>query len=407
MDLSEGWLKILDFNNCKNLTNGQVYSMLLDYGVFKEYPKLRLSVKVALEYGLWGIINSKDNDVEILKLRDKLINEGFSDEVINIILSSFSSSIQHDTSDFFNEDPQKNSYNSRMNNEKIFGYEIKQVDDNTLFLNEFLFYVPEYNKKIGITIHNLNCIEKRQSELKSTYSLYSILSNKSDKPVVCIEYDITTDATRTINLGGLQSIGFYALTYNKNGCLDSKTYITSINTKEKYAITKGLCEINTSLSVNEISKIIFVPEIGDLELNTTYISSFDNYSSNSFEKFNGTIEIEPLKVGYNDINIAISEVNIWGKDNKCSISFNVKGNSTYHTGWRIGKSLTLALFNEKNRLIGTSGVFVGEKGYLGPRGGCHETYMSAGPIELIYLKYLDLDIDFSEIHKVIISQSKS
>lgn len=30
MDLSEGWLKILDFNNCKNLTNGQVYSMLLD-----------------------------------------------------------------------------------------------------------------------------------------------------------------------------------------------------------------------------------------------------------------------------------------------------------------------------------------------------------------------------------------
>jgi hypothetical protein len=63
----------------------------------------------------------------------------------------------------------------------------------------------------------------------------------------------------------------------------------------------------------------------------------------------------------------------------------------------------LAFFNETGNLIDTQHISIGKKGYVGPRGGLHDTYMFAGKIKFEHLKYLDLKCSVQSIAKVIVS----
>lgn len=107
MTLQEAWLKLIDMENYENLSPSQRYSILSDYGVFKEYPNLRLVVKSALEYGFLEIAieNNQDN---INLLRQKLINDGFNLNVIQTFIESINKFIPPSNSTY----PNRNSFDS-------------------------------------------------------------------------------------------------------------------------------------------------------------------------------------------------------------------------------------------------------------------------------------------------------
>lgn len=71
-------------------TPSQIYSILSDLGVFKDYPKIRLAVNSALQNGLWELVSSNSvSQTDINKLKSGLEYDGFSDVIINEIINSF------------------------------------------------------------------------------------------------------------------------------------------------------------------------------------------------------------------------------------------------------------------------------------------------------------------------------
>jgi hypothetical protein len=261
-----------------------------------------------------------------------------------------------------------------------------------------LYYVPDLNKENNITIHSLDCSLKTIQEislLNKDFFSYGTSNNK----VICLEFDITNNYdTRTFSNPQDVLLRFVAFVISKEGRISSKTYITSIKKNEKYEIAKGAREINNSLSIEDIAAIIISPENGDLDINSDYSICSDK----EFKKFNGKIEIEPFTQKYNDINIKLSNIQIWGNKSKCSIAFEVTGNTTTNKGWQIGKQLRIAWFNKENRLIEKSNLFIGKTGYIGSRGGLHDTWMNYSSVSLLYFKYIDL-INIEDVSKVIIS----
>lgn len=72
MNLSDAWISILDLEGSEYFNHNQVYSILADLEVFKETPKIKLVVKIALKNGLWNLINSQPSEIQVLDLRLKL-----------------------------------------------------------------------------------------------------------------------------------------------------------------------------------------------------------------------------------------------------------------------------------------------------------------------------------------------
>ena len=99
MTLSEALNKLLEIDNYENLSNSQIYSILSDYGVFKENPKYRLIIKSALEYNFWSLFieSNNCNDFNLLKIR--LINDGYDSNSITEILKILSNNIIKKQSD--------------------------------------------------------------------------------------------------------------------------------------------------------------------------------------------------------------------------------------------------------------------------------------------------------------------
>ena len=139
-----------------------------------------------------------------------------------------------------------------------------------------------------------------------------------------------------------------------------------------------------------------IPENGDVDIDT----EFSRQSDSDFKKFCGIIEIEQF---YGGFDILISNIQVWGSKKRCSICFEVTGETPYRTGWKIGKQLTIAWFNRDNRLIETSKIFIGKTGHVGPRGGLYDTWMSKGSINVLYFKLINLGIDFENVSKIVIS----
>lgn len=99
MTLQEAWYSIIGMDNSERMSSSQIFSILCDYGVFTTFPKLRIAVKTALNYGLWDLVSSKNTNVQISQLRAKLENDGFANGVIDDIVESiiFNSAIRPDS----------------------------------------------------------------------------------------------------------------------------------------------------------------------------------------------------------------------------------------------------------------------------------------------------------------------
>lgn len=90
MKLEDAWLTLLDMDTTVIRTPSQIYSILSDLGVFKDYPKIRLAVNSALQNGLWELVSSNSvSQTDIDKLKSGLEYDGFSDVIINEIINSF------------------------------------------------------------------------------------------------------------------------------------------------------------------------------------------------------------------------------------------------------------------------------------------------------------------------------
>lgn len=95
MKLEDAWLTLLDMDTTVVRTPSQIYSMLSDLGVFKDYPKIRLAVNSALQNGLWELVSSNSiSQTDIDKLKSNLKYDGFSNVIIDEIINSFYTSPQ-------------------------------------------------------------------------------------------------------------------------------------------------------------------------------------------------------------------------------------------------------------------------------------------------------------------------
>lgn len=89
MTLNEAWIKLKNIEGSKTYKPSQIYSILADFGIFNEYPKLRLALKSALQNDLWSLLNkSKISISDIDNLRLKIEYDGFAMEIIEEIISS-------------------------------------------------------------------------------------------------------------------------------------------------------------------------------------------------------------------------------------------------------------------------------------------------------------------------------
>lgn len=110
MTLQEAWYKLIGIKNSESMSSKLVYSYLNNYGVFISFPKLRLAVKTALDYGIWELVTSICTATQISILKTKLENDGFAEDVIEDIILSFTSNPQNTPSNKAHTDIQKNPY---------------------------------------------------------------------------------------------------------------------------------------------------------------------------------------------------------------------------------------------------------------------------------------------------------
>lgn len=99
MTLTKAWIEIKQMNGSKSFDAKKIYSILDDFGVFKEMPRMRLVVKSALKYGIWNVIVMDNNSSNIRDIVNcKLRYDGFSEEIINLLNETFikNQAVQHD-----------------------------------------------------------------------------------------------------------------------------------------------------------------------------------------------------------------------------------------------------------------------------------------------------------------------
>lgn len=431
MTLQDACYKLLDLDNFNELSPSQVFSILSDFGVFAVSPKLKIATKTALNYGLWNIVIKTDNVHQISILRSKLENDGFADNVIDDILSSF---VCASNKPAINEG---DKYTNIHNNEKTDplgnkGYELpfyvkKGIDENiTTFasnssdeikgLNNRLYIIPKWNNENNIIINELSISDKkvvRDSYISYFDTLMSKTGIDDGKKRYCLSYDITGNPNRPQTNSILPiMVGFYVILISKGGRIHSKKWVTSINLKDKYAITSGEYELEIDLPLDQIEIILLMPENGDLDLECVDCNSgrsiLDNKPSRNFRNYkalNCPIDFEPTKNVYPRLDIELSDFKAWGSGNSMSIAFLVNGSARYQSGYCLGNSYIIALFNQSGKLVDTLHAFIGKTGYVGPRGGLHDTYMKGGVVRTMYLMYYDIKINAAEISKIIISPS--
>lgn len=429
MTLQEAWYNIIGMNSSERMSSSQIFSILCDYGVFTSFPKLRIAVKTALNYGLWDLVSSKNTNVQISQLRSKLENDGFANSVIDSIILSFATNEPKATS----KDESSEGYcyddpyaTPSPNADLALPFKIKKaIDDNItelplngkdeiIALNRKLFIVPEWNHDNKVVINELNISDKEITNSDPLFlSTYLSLGIHNDKQRYCLSYDITSDINRP-QMNNLFSsvIKFFIFVIARGGRVHSKNWVTSINLKDRYAISTGDYELALDLPQEEIEALVIVPENGDLDMpnvDPNYrVSILDTKISRSigdFQLINCPIIYETISNIYSRLDIELSDFKVWGFDHSISLSFLIKGRANSQSGYSIGNNYIVAIFNQNNKLVDTQHIFIGKTGYIGPRGGLHDTFMSGGKICSEYLMYFDIKINTTEIGKIIISPS--
>jgi hypothetical protein len=195
------------------------------------------------------------------------------------------------------------------------------------------------------------------------------------------------------------------------GRICSKEWVTGISLKEKYEISSGDCKMKLSLPISDIGYMVLVPEIGDVDINNSTKPQDLTYSSNcvslqdfyKFIRLNCIIEIEIVESSYSYVNLTFSNPCLWGYEHAISLYLHVNGQSCAGNGYKLGKNYILAFFNENGNLIDTQSIFIGKTGWVGSRGGLHDTYMCSGKIQLEFFQFLNIKCTAQSIKKIIIN----
>lgn len=154
MKLEDAWLTLLDMDTSVIRTPSQIYSILSDLGVFKDYPKIRLAVNSALQNGLWELVSSNSvSQTDIDKLKSGLEYDGFSDVIINEIINSFYTSPKSGSNNSQQPAPSQtqNNANSKPSSLTFLGIPLGCK------LEEFMAKLPKdyrmeiYDSKLNIT----------------------------------------------------------------------------------------------------------------------------------------------------------------------------------------------------------------------------------------------------------------
>lgn len=253
MTLQEAWYKLIGIKNSESMSSKLVYSYLNNYGVFISFPKLRLAVKTALDYGIWELVTSICTATQISILKTKLENDGFAEDVIEDIILSFTSNPQNTPSNKAHTDIQKihtSNICSLKQIETIIPFTIKRAIDENITseqtnekfkLNTKLFIVPTWNLKANIIIHKINILEET---LSNPYPLNSYSytrwnrDHKSKK--FSLSYNITSDFDSNQTRNHFSSdVTISTLTIAQGRRIHSKNIITTINLSDKYAVSSG------------------------------------------------------------------------------------------------------------------------------------------------------------------------
>lgn len=401
MTLEDALLEILVMNNAETFTSSQVYSILSDLGVFKSNPKLKIVLKIALEYGLWNMIVAKADSYKVDILKTKLENDGFTDSIIAEILAPLrparkkdSATVQVKPIESTNQIHQKIAVQSPLQ----FSFTVKRGIDcgivpvnsktNRIIYEQCskLFIAPDWNQSTRIIVNELK---------------FDTLNS--------ISYKITCDPNVPTSYA---KVHIALLIETVDGYLFSKNRILDMDVSEKYAMRTGNCTLNLQLPLAKVDKIIFLPEAGDFDLpyiNQIYsISKKGDLVSNTFDKFknlNCKIVLEPLP--FSLLNLRFSNFRIWGNNTFIYLTFDAIGkNNDWRKGFFLGDNYLFAFFSDNDELVMTHKLFFGKQGTIGPRGGLHDTYMSCGNIQFVFMKYWELPIDSSRIKKIIITSGR-
>jgi hypothetical protein len=402
MTLEDALLEILVMNNAETFTSSQVYSILSDLGVFKSNPKLKIVLKIALEYGLWNMIVAKADSYKVDILKTKLENDGFADSVITEIIATLQP-VQHKEHTPTIPAKQVTSTcpipsNIAVRSQFAFSFPIKRgidcgivtppssSNEDAIELSYKLYIAPSWNKKTRIIINEI--------KFETYYRISYKITCNPNLPIIHTKVKIAL------------------LVETIDGYLYAKHYVNSVDVREKYAVTTGVCTIFLKTPISNIDKVIFLPEAGDFDI--SYIGPSNLIfpkgepvasAYNKFSKLDCNIVMEPIR--NSTLNLIFSDFRIWGYKNVIYISFTAIGmNNQWQKGFFNGDNYLFAFFNEKNDLIITNKVFFGKQGIIGPRGGLHDTYMAPGNIQFVYMEYLKLPTDSSLIKKIIITSGR-
>lgn len=420
MTLQEAWLKLIDMENYENLSPSQIYSILSDYGIFKENPKLRLVIKSALSYGLWELVFSTNSANSEIQIKNKLDNDGFSTEVINQLFNSFSTKVSQ------NENQNSRNLESDSIPDKIdkniLPFELKtwnngqstNFDNEIKFLNSIIKVIPSWNTEMNIEIDTLNITDKivMPSFLSNFGSNYKEYFLKDGKKHYCLNYQVSADPNRYMSSSLFpKMVNLYIAIISTGERIHSMNYLTSLNLKDKYAISSGEYDLSIDISNNSIRSLVIIPETGDIDISNSnqQLDKIKNKKSPGiFEKFTllkCPILFEDNPNLYQRLDIKLNNIVAWGYGTTFELSFLVEGLTKSQSGYRLGNFYVIALFDKNNKLVETFHIFIGKTGYIGPRGGLHDTFMLGGELKMIFIEYFETKININEISKIIVSPS--
>ncbi|MCH5228194.1 MAG: hypothetical protein J1F16_10360 [Muribaculaceae bacterium] len=202
MTISESLSKLCELDDYKNLSNSQIYSILSDYGVFNEYPKFRLALKAAIDYGLWQLLKFGAKSNEIFVLNTKLLNDGFNEQVVQEIINCLSLASNVHNSDSSCIDGQKfdkrniASYHG-YNHIKFWGTNLGQnIDCIDKYLKEKGYVFSKYNDSKDVK-KLYNALGRTEMFLGYGSGIY-VYESPYSKSVYKIEVYLSKAITKTL-----------------------------------------------------------------------------------------------------------------------------------------------------------------------------------------------------------------
>lgn len=399
MTLQEAWYNIIGMDNSERMSSSQIFSILCDYGVFTTFPKLRIAVKTALNYGLWDLVFSKNTNVQISQLRSRLENDGFANGVIDDIIESinFDSAIKSDSKTKVIESNGSNlakGVNKR--DKQIIAFPsiklVKSKDVGVTTLSSIDSLDNELNRKI--IIPSLN------SDYNIIFNQLQFSNEKGDDFLSCFEWEkrywlkynisFINQNNRQFQLCDCIDICIFVLC--NGGRVHSKRRITSLSIKDKYATSSGIFALDLDLTLNEIESIIIIPELEGStyfppKTSTTPPLTISMESKVlKFIPIKCTIEYDTTSLSGLGKDIELLDMSIWGYNTTLSVSFFVNEKNNQMRKFLSDIRLTLALFDEKGTLLEAPWFFIEKSGFL-------------------YFNYFELGINIESIKKIVISQS--